>query len=1137
MEQTYILDTSVILSDPNCLESFSQSTIIIQEGVLAELDKIKTSMGEVGKNARVFIKKLDALSEEGDVVQGIKMKNNTLLKIDVELLDASIFGDASYVDNKILACAFKHNATNKATIVSRDINLRLRAKAFGVGSKNYVKKSENFEEFYQGYRVLEDPTLGYILKKKTFVKIEEFPKLQNLHPNECINIVDENGKSVALGREIEGQLVFLQGERPWGLEAKNVEQAMAMDLLMDPDVPLVSLSGIAGTGKAQPLDAKILTPSGWSTMGEIKPNSYVIGSDGKKKKVISVHPQGVKEIFKVTFSDGTSTECCDEHLWLTKTCLDRWNNKAGSVKSLSEIRKTLHKYGKRNHSIPMVEPVHFKKNELIIDPYLLGVIIGDGGISTKSSVTISSKDKNIIDKCSRLLPVGLTLNKKSNSKYNYYITKGFKSKENNPILNELRNLELQGLTSEKRFIPNIYKISSIKDRIKLLQGLMDTDGFCAKPPRCENVFYTTSYQLAKDVIFIAQSLGCKATLKDKQTRYTYKNETKSGKPSYCVYISPPPGLEIFSLPRKQERFTERTKYKPTKYIEKIEFVGKKEAQCIYIDSKDHLYVTDDFILTHNTLITVACGLENVINLKTYNKLIIYRPLQPVGKDIGYLPGDMEEKLDPWMGAIKDSMELLTSPLTSNRRRKKFGSSNDWKEAFSRYMDQIHLEALTHIRGRSINNAFIVMDECFPYDQNIRTKDGKEKIGRIYKKFKAGEKIKVKTFNEEKKCFEYKLVTNAWDRGLKSLIQLKMGNRKIKCTPDHKFLTEDGWKSASDIKLGELILTSEPDEHQLLNSLNKDQFNLMIGSYLGDGHMHNTGESRYRLRVQHGIGQNDYCTWKSDIFKSNTNYIEKNGFAQKPAVKFQSKCFGLNKKINNKNKCPQWIIESLNEASFAIWYMDDGSLNGNAILLSTCSFDEDSCERLILGLKDKFGVNSRIANYKGYNYIYIDTKSSEKIFKKINKFIHPSMDYKIPERFRTEEKYLWNNNFNKFGFTVLDSKIYLPNQEKVYDIEVEDNHNFILCSQAKGGQGLGGPIAHNCQNIPKKDIKTLLTRVGHGTKIVLTGDVEQIDNGDLDAMDNGLTNTIDSFKNDPLAGHITLSQGERSPLATRAAEIL
>lgn len=787
MEQTYILDTSVILSDPNCLESFSNSTIIIQEGVLAELDKIKTSMGEVGKNARVFIKKLDALSEKGDVVRGIKMKNNTLLKIDVELLDASIFGDSSYVDNKILACAFKHNATNKATIVSRDINLRLRAKAFGINSENYVKKSENFEEFYQGYRVLKDPTLGHILKKKTFLKVAEFPELKNLHPNECLNIVDEDGKSVALGREIEGQLVFLHGEKPWGLGARNVEQAMAMDLLMDPDVPLVSLSGIAGTGK--------------------------------------------------------------------------------------------------------------------------------------------------------------------------------------------------------------------------------------------------------------------------------------------------------------------------------------------------------------TLITVACGLESVINLKTYNKLIIYRPLQPVGKDIGYLPGDMEEKLDPWMGAIKDSMELLTSPLTSNRRKKKFGQSTDWKEAFSRYMDQIHLEALTHIRGRSINNAFIVMDECFPYNQNIKTENGKEKIGKIYKKFKRGEKIKVKTFNEEKKCFEYKLVTNAWEKGFRSLIQLKMGNRKIKCTPNHKFLTENGWKPASDIELGELILTSEPDEHQLLNSLNEDQFNLMVGSYLGDGSINKVGDSRYRVRVQHGINQNNYCSWKADLFGAKTSYIEKNGYSQKPAVRFQSKCFGLNKKINDKKQCPQWIIESLNEASFAIWYMDDGWLNGSAIVLSTCSFDKNSHERLISGLKRKFGIDSRIANYRGYDYIYINPDNSKIIFKKINKFIHPSMEYKIPENFRAKDKYLWNKEVNSFGFTVLDSKIYLPKQEKVYDIEVEDNHNFILCSSAKGGQGLGGPIVHNCQNISKKDIKTLLTRVGHGTKIVLTGDIEQIDNGNLDAMDNGLTNTIDAFRESPLAGHITLVQGERSLLAEEATKLL
>src|SRR5690606_20429135 len=130
------------------------------------------------------------------------------------------------------------------------------------------------------------------------------------------------------------------------VKPRNLEQRLALDLLMDESINLVTIVGKAGTGKAQPLASPILTPKGWTTMGEISPGDYVIGGDGKPTKVLGVFPQGKKPVYRVTFSDGTSTECCDEHLWYTQTQLERDYQRPGQVRSLAEIRKTI-RYGRQ----------------------------------------------------------------------------------------------------------------------------------------------------------------------------------------------------------------------------------------------------------------------------------------------------------------------------------------------------------------------------------------------------------------------------------------------------------------------------------------------------------------------------------------------------------------------------------------------------------------------------------------------------------------------------------------------------------------------------------------------------------------------------------------------------------------------
>lgn len=446
----------------------------------------------------------------------------------------------------------------------------------------------------------------------------------------------------------------------YGLKPRNKEQNMLLNTLMDDRVRCQVVIGRAGSGKAQPLDARVLTPNGWTLMGELHPGSVVSTPDGKTANVIEVFPQGEKDIYRVLFSDGSCAECCDEHLWYTKTQKDRDLKREGSVKTLKEIRLSL-RYGaseKRNHSIPMVRPIEFNDQELPIDPYVLGALLGDGGLSGSSPI-LSSQDEGILCKfVFELSDYSLTLRNVEGSNCDYRIVQ--ESNHNfNYLKRSLDDLNLWGTKSNTKFIPKTYKFNSIEKRLQLLRGLMDTDGYISKNGM-STVFYTVSSVLALDVQELVQSLGGKATLTTKSPTYSHNDEEKSGQLCWCVNISMPPDINPFSISRKAERYVAKTKYEPTRYIDKVELVGKKQAQCILLDSQDHLYITDNYVVTHNTICALAYALHQLFERKggPFKKIILTRPMSSVGEKMGAFPGEAQEKISPYLGNFYDNFEQL-----------------------------------------------------------------------------------------------------------------------------------------------------------------------------------------------------------------------------------------------------------------------------------------------------------------------------------------------------------------------------------------------------------------------------------------------------------------------------------------------
>lgn len=252
VRKIYIIDTSVLVHDPNSYKSFSGNNVIIPITVLDELDKLKTKPGEVGKNARVCIRALEELSKKGEIHKGIQIENDILLKVDTSAITENFGNDKDYGDNKILACASqarKGRIKKTVVLVSRDVNLRFRARAFEMQAEDYEKDATAVGEIYSGYKVIVNEELGEQLDAKQYLDVKISPELSTLLPNECVHFITPEQDGISIGKRVGDKIKIVNIKSPWGLNLRNKEQAFAADMLCDPGISLVTLIGSAGTGK------------------------------------------------------------------------------------------------------------------------------------------------------------------------------------------------------------------------------------------------------------------------------------------------------------------------------------------------------------------------------------------------------------------------------------------------------------------------------------------------------------------------------------------------------------------------------------------------------------------------------------------------------------------------------------------------------------------------------------------------------------------------------------------------------------------------------------------------------------------------------------------------------------------------
>lgn len=382
-----------------------------------------------------------------------------------------------------------------------------------------------------------------------------------------------------------------------------------------------------GSGKAETLDTKILTPTGYKLMRDIEIGDKVIGEDGDFYSVSGVYPQGVKDVYELTFKDGTKTKCCKEHLWKYATA-NMLHCKRGRYKvaELQEIMKEPLKIKRGyNFNIPINKPVKYSDRKVLIPPYVLGLLLGDGCLNTingkQCNVYFSNTEEDVINNLNNMIgDLGEFVYNKS-SQCQYLFRNNIEGIKHSRFVQEILRLRLNVL-GEFKFIPEEYKYNSIEKRLELLKGLFDTDGNVGSNGSYR--FSSSSSFLIKDVEFLCRSLGYRTNLKVinrvGKIRKVNAKDYKIKNLEYVLTIltndiifKSKKHLERKEKADKQYRPEQKHKYDVLSVVG-IQYVGKQECQCIMVDSKDHTYLCDDFIVTHNTI--VGLYLASVLRQKT-----------------------------------------------------------------------------------------------------------------------------------------------------------------------------------------------------------------------------------------------------------------------------------------------------------------------------------------------------------------------------------------------------------------------------------------------------------------------------------------------------------------------------------------
>lgn len=441
-----------------------------------------------------------------------------------------------------------------------------------------------------------------------------------------------NDIAIAIDEEIERvKSKYVEEEITKGFQASEGMEELIAELQENPEVgiPLYGnlinvvtrgarlkkfylRSAPTGYGKAIPNDTIIPTPMGNKTVGEIKVGDYLFGQNGKPVKVLQIHPQPTKkDVWKVTFIDGREALCCEDHLWEY-----RYKSYKGYDYRVEPLKKIVERANKLKNglrqsngrgfrfAIKLNKAVEYSEKKYSVDPYIMGALIGDGDFTNKF-LSFSNPDEKLPNLLAELLGDKIKAIKDNNKNYSYY----FQSKNILRTKKVLKDFpKLWNCETKDLFIPEEYLQGSIEQRYSLLQGLMDADGTISVDTG-RTVYTTVSHKLRDNIITLCRSLGFITSFWTEKcvTGECYR---------ICIQCSKKDKTKFFKLSRNLEKAVKyanngkRSEYKDCLSIVNIEKLDyKTDMTCFTVDSSDHLFLMNDYIVTHNTrtMIADACN--------------------------------------------------------------------------------------------------------------------------------------------------------------------------------------------------------------------------------------------------------------------------------------------------------------------------------------------------------------------------------------------------------------------------------------------------------------------------------------------------------------------------------------------------
>lgn len=378
-------------------------------------------------------------------------------------------------------------------------------------------------------------------------------------------------------------------------------------------------------GNCLPLDARIATPTGWTTMGQIQEGEELLTPFGTVTKVTDKYAEKVRPVYRLTLRDGSSVEACPDHLWpverwvsalkytggqdeqgrrlYTGTGLEGTTAERRQETISTEDLKARIERG-RHVDLIAIEPVAYREQHMPVDPYVLGAVLGDAHIDARGGVFFYCDDPEVVGEIRR----------RGYDVVRYEVAQGLCPKYAiNGIRHHMRDLGVAGQRAWEKLVPEQYLFGSVEQRVDLLRGLMDTDGTISAQGEME--FCSSSQQLASDVQTLVRSLGGRVAVNVKaKVFYTSPNqvELKAGRPAYRVQNIRLPKINPFVLVRKAERWRDRTR--GFNRVVSVEYMRDDVVQCIRVADERHLYLTGDFIPTHNT--------SNIVFLKSTDDSMI-----------------------------------------------------------------------------------------------------------------------------------------------------------------------------------------------------------------------------------------------------------------------------------------------------------------------------------------------------------------------------------------------------------------------------------------------------------------------------------------------------------------------------------